>query len=110
MRVEHAKAESLVTELKHQVEEKKGQLGEASKKLERQQTVSREDKVCRWGEASKKLERQQTVSREDKVCRGIGKQKVGTATVSREDKVCRWGGGKQKTGTATDNVQRGQGM
>ncbi|XP_055995413.1 tax1-binding protein 1 homolog isoform X2 [Ostrea edulis] len=44
MKVEHRKVEAQVAELKHQVEEKKHELGEACKKLEQQQTVSREDK------------------------------------------------------------------
>ena len=45
MRVEVAKQESLVMELKRQIQEKKEKLDAMKKRLERQQAVSKEDKV-----------------------------------------------------------------
>ena len=45
MRVEVAKHESLVMELKRQIQEKKEKLDAIKKRLERQQAVSKEDKV-----------------------------------------------------------------
>lgn len=46
MRVEVAKHESMEMELKRQIQEKKDQLEEVRKRLERQQVMSKEDKVC----------------------------------------------------------------
>lgn len=46
MRVEVAKHESMEMELKRQIQEKKDQLEEVKKRLERQQVMSKEDKVC----------------------------------------------------------------